>query len=374
MASAILEQNSLSNYLWRGALASLLVHFILALSVVISGIFAPSSKEQAESVLMVSFEPPRTAKQVPEAARQPRQIVSPPDVSSNEPPKDPQFLAERDSSAVKEQIKRGDDPMAGVVGPKAGAEAREAAQEKAQRPAPSTKTKPSDVKREVKQEVPRSAEPPAPKKISTLQLDRATMRERFAVQDSESTEDRVAAALSGQGAQPRTNSLSDAQPFGRAPGSGARIMGSVGSNDFLPALPDGDITMLNAKANLYAVFVRRVAVQVFGYLRASGWEKLRAEDIQSMTSDTTVRAVLSKDGKLLKVVLEAGSGSERFDEVLHAAVQSGARDPNPPASAALRDGNIHFVFKARSWVRYAADPRSGAPSQRRWLILGTGLD
>jgi hypothetical protein len=374
MSSAILEQNSLSEYLWRGAFASLLVHALLALFVIVSGILAPTSSPQTEPVLMVSFEPPRPAKPVPEVARQPRQIVSSPDETSKEPPKDPTFLAERDSSAVREQIKRGDDPMAGVVGPKSGAKEAMSAKMQPQRSNKSPKEKPEPKQKQTPPLAKPAEEPAAPKRISSLKLDRSTMLERFSVQDSESTEDRIAAALSGQSSPSRTNSLSDIQPFGRAPGSGARIMGSAGSNDFLPSLPDGDITMLNAKANLYAVFVRRVAVQVFGYLRASGWERLRAEDIQSMTTDTTVRAVLSKEGKLLKVELEDSSGSTRFDEVLHAAVQSGARDPNPPASAALRDGNIHFVFKARSWVRYATDPRSGAPSQRRWLILGTGLD
>jgi TonB family protein len=131
---------------------------------------------------------------------------------------------------------------------------------------------------------------------------------------------------------------------------------------------------LNAKASVHAVFVRRVAIQVFSNLRASGWEQLRASDVQAMTEETTVRAVLSPTGRLLRASLERSSGSPRFDEVLEAAVRRGARDPNPPKAAALKDGNIHFVFKARSWVMTGSDPRTGALRERRWLVLGTGLE
>ena len=37
------------------------------------------------------------------------------------------------------------------------------------------------------------------------------------------------------------------------------------------------------------------------------------------------------------------------------------------------DGTIHFIFKARSWTQLGANPRSGAPTEYRWLLLATGL-
>jgi len=376
MTARLLTQNSLEDFFWRGVLGSLLVHVLLIALALFSGMLPGTAKEAPEQALMVTLVPPPRSREAQAPPVIPRQIVSPPENTSETPPKDPTFLSERDSFALRVQIKRGDDPEAGAPG--GASNSRPSLPHLKEQPPQKTMAK---VKSEpVLKDAAKSSAPFKPafdakKPLAGLKLDRETLIQKFSVPETESTEDRLAAALGGQpAASSRTNSLSDSRPFARAPGSGARIMGNAGSNDFLPALPDGDITMLNAKASLFAVFVRRVAVQVFGHLRASGWEHLRAEDIQSMTTDTTVRAVLSKDGKLLKVELEDGSGSSRFDEVLRAAVQSGARDPNPPAAAALRDGNIHFVFKARSWVRYAADPRSGFPGERRWLVLGTGLD
>ena len=53
-------------------------------------------------------------------------------------------------------------------------------------------------------------------------------------------------------------------------GTGAKFFGNSGSTDYLPNLPDGDITLLNTKADHFAVFVRRVAARVFAALRSSG--------------------------------------------------------------------------------------------------------
>ncbi|RMG43853.1 MAG: energy transducer TonB, partial [Candidatus Dadabacteria bacterium] len=162
--------------------------------------------------------------------------------------------------------------------------------------------------------------------------------------------------------------------FSRPSGSGARFLGLSGSPDYLPSLPDGDLTLLNTKASRFAVFVRRVATQVFSELRQSGWERLSAGDIMSMQGFSTVRAVISKDGKLLRIEPLESSGSSRFDSVLFEAAKRGAADPHPPAAAAASDGNIHFIFKARSWVRIYSDPRTGARNERRWLLLATGLE
>ena len=122
-------------------------------------------------------------------------------------------------------------------------------------------------------------------------------------------------------------------------------------------LPDGDITLLNAKADKFAVFVRRVATQVFSQLRLSGWEHLNASDLAGLTGFSTVVAVMDKQGHFVSAAIEAGSGSGRFDAVLLQASRNGTRDGNPPAEAAATDGNIRFVFKSKSWSRLAVNPR-----------------
>ena len=151
-------------------------------------------------------------------------------------------------------------------------------------------------------------------------------------------------------------------------------MGNAGISDHLPNLPDGDITMLNAKANTYASFVRRVAVQVFTQLRSQGWEKLSRQQIQELNDFTTIEAVLSRQGSILGVKVHSSSGSTFFDSVVQLSVKAGAQDPNPPPGAEAGDGLIHFIFKARSWSQMGVNPRSGIPSEHRWLLLATGLE
>ena len=148
----------------------------------------------------------------------------------------------------------------------------------------------------------------------------------------------------------------------------------LGSRDYLPDIPDGEVTLLNTKANKYAVFVRRVASQVFANLRGSGWSSLSAADIRAINQDGVFEAVLSPKGVLLSVQLTTSSESRRFDQVLRTAIQKGAKDPNPPAGAEAEDGNVHFIFQARSWVQIQPNARNGGMNERRWLMLGTGLE
>jgi len=195
-------------------------------------------------------------------------------------------------------------------------------------------------------------------KSAPLKLDRATLLNTFG-------ETRAATSQA---------TSSRPQPFSRAPGAGAAFFGSGGTPDYLPSLPDGDMTMLNAKASKYATFVRRVAVQVFAALRTQGWENLSGGEINSAGNSTFAKASLDKKGNFISVQIITRSGSSSFDSVVESSIKTGARDPNPPIEAALEDGTYRFIFEARSWAVRANDPRTGAPSERRWLMLGTGLE
>jgi len=311
-----------------------------------------------QTAIDVTFEVPKT--NAPK-----KQIVSPPQVKSNAPPINTDRISEVDATAIKEQVKRGTE--GGLPG------------EPAQPMPPSPQQKQPQAK---PQEQPQKAPPepkappqkqPAPQKapktgelhLKDLKLDDATLAMKFGTTPKK--------ALSAPSASSSTPDLSDYAAFSRPPGSGATFVGSGGVSDHLPNLPDGDITLLNAKANTYAGFVRRVAVQVFAQLRSQGWEKLSMNEVRRIADFTTIEAVLSPEGRFMTMHLVEGSGSSSFDSVVKLSVSNGARDPNPPAGARASDGNIHFIFKARSWSSVGM-ARSGNASEQRWILLATGLE
>ena len=201
------------------------------------------------------------------------------------------------------------------------------------------------------------------KPIEHLMLDESTVLQKFAANQKPPQVSRESAPL-----DPAMY-----EPFSRPPGTGAKLLGTSGVNDFLPDLPDGDITLLNTKANKFATFVRRIATQVFSQMRAGGIEAMSGPEITRVGNFAVVRARLSKTGELLGVSLEGPSGSSRFDDILLKSARAGSRDPNPPPDAAASDGSIHFVFQSRIWGEMSTD-RGGMPFRRVWLLLATGLD
>jgi len=336
------------SYLGRAIAVSVILHVLLCAALLSSKY--PEKEPSPISVTYVELAPP--IRQSPPIERQ---IVSPVDKTLETPPVNPAFLSEKDSTAEKEQIKRGDSPDAAPVVSKNVSKMPLAKPERA-----------------TKQSVPKEERPAAESKterktrpLTQLSLDAKTLQEKFSFK---------AEATPPPGSTSRAVNIGGYRPFSRPAGSGASIFGVRGSNDYLPNLPDGDVTLLNAKAEKYAVFVRRVATQVFTNLRSSGWEVLSSTDIRTINNFTTVTAVLSPSGQLLSISLETSSGSQYFDKVLNGAVRQGAKDPNPPPGALASDGKIHFIFKARSWNDTAVNGRTGSPFERRWLLLATGLE
>lgn len=333
------------SYLVGGTLISLLVHALVFSWVV----FQPAPTVSTPKVFKVNILPPAEA---PPFQTSSKQIVSPSEsTTSDTPPKESRFLSDRDSVVEREQIKRGDGLETGPTLGKGGVAAPPPA-----KPVPQRNT---TVPR------PRETKKPPAKDLKYLALDPKTVAKEFAMKRN--LTDELKAGGNTELFNPRTY-----RPFSRNSGSGARFLGARGASDYLPDLPDGDITLLNAKASKFAVFVRRVGTQVFQHLRMSGWESLTQADIRALSDYATIRAVLSPTGDLLKVVLEYSSGSDRFDSVLEGAVRTGAHDPNPPQDALAKDGNIHFIFKAKSWSATAS--RGKFPVEKRWLMLGTGLE
>jgi hypothetical protein len=333
---------------------SLVLHALLISILVSSNAPHPPTVTTIE----VTIEPP-----APRNQKQQPQIVSPSQQPPAPPPDNTTKLSDTDSRADVEKIKRGDG--GGIPGAPSSAERAASQQTKQTQP-----QKPRPPVAEPHKSQPAEQPKPAPAQrelsLKDLTLDNSTIAKKFGNK-------------SQQANQPRSNqspaqSLSEYQAFSRPPGSGAAFLGTAGISDHLPNLPDGDITLLNAKANLYASFVRRVAVQVFTQLRSQGWERLSGQQIRQLQGFSTIEAVLAPDGKFLRAQLIESSGSTAFDGVLNLAVQNGARDPNPPAGALAKDGLIHFIFKARSWSQMGFNRRSGAPTEQRWLLLATGLE
>ena len=321
-----------------GVVLSILVHIALLLIIQRQ----PQRDPVTDQVISVVFEPPAAVPSPPEIEAK-TQIVSPPENSQPVDVAETNLLSEKNNRVEHQQIHRGDHPQAG----------RQASKSKA---APQPQ-KDSNAQPKASGAAPAIS---AANEITTLKLDQQTLITKFSGQ-------------SGKGSAQSSNNTGY-RAFSRPMGSGAAFIGLKGTTDFLPNLPDGDITLLNTKADRFAVFVRRVASQVFGQLRASGWENLSASDIARMSNDTTITVVMSMNGTLESIKLENGSGSNAFDRVVVEAARHGARDPNPPKDAAASDGKIHFTFQARSWVQAATNQRTGAPTERRWLLLATGLD
>jgi len=336
-------------FLW-GIAASLLLHATLAI------LFFYSSNSPLEnkplSIISVSIEPPPTEQSK-------RQYVTTP--RKSEPAREElqtPLLSERDTYAAKEKLRRG-DPEAGAVSlPQTAKDAQAPIKEISPQEAPQ-REQAATLAALPKQDFSPSSQQLSHLRLGTGQILAGLEQQREKKESSYQIE---------------SSSLQEYRAFTREAGSGARFLGRSGSSDFLPNLPDGDITLLNAKADAFAVFVRRVATRVFSQIRMSGWDTLRYEDIMAISRFVTFHAVLSPAGELLEINLRQSSGSTRFDDLVRRSIQRGAKDPNPPREAALADGNIHFVFQSRSWVRPSTDPRTGGFGERRWIMLGTGLE
>lgn len=350
-ASRAQQPVTLEDLFVRGLIASLILHIFF----VWAFFPKPPVRYEAEPIM------------VDLVMNSPAQMVSPPDAGKEtKQPLDTAFRSDKNLTVEKQQIKRGIDKQAGSqIAKSAPSKPSQASLPSPKPPAPAPK--PAQPKPAAKQAASSAlASNAAGKKITEFTLDPKTLIKEFGADPDPQRP--------SQSQQSQVQPIGSYRAFSRPSGSGARFLGQNGSPDYLPNLPDGDITLLNTKASRFAVFVRRVATQVFTQLRLNGWDSLLAQDIHSIHDFSTVRAVLDMQGKLLSVTFEGVSGSTRFDNVVKTAVSKGTQDPNPPREAAADDGNIHFIFKARSWSQFVTSARSGAPVEKRWLLLATGLD
>ena len=364
MPSILGDDPTYASWLTYGFICSALLHLFLFLLAQKQLLPPDNSKE----VIEVSFIPTAPFASKPRIASESKAK------KVDTAPKNARFQGAENRETVKEQIKRGDGEDAGrVVGrqaPPPGGSPNSQTQSKAN--TQSQNAQPNTQAQNNTQAQPRKSSPQqatSKRPLKSLKLSATDLQGEFGVSNPLKKD----AGPPARALLSAPTGLPGYRPFSRPAGSGARFLGNTGNTDYLPQLPDGDITLLNAKANKFAVFVRRVATRVFSKLRASGWENLSAADIRSMKGFSTIRAVLSPEGKLLDVRLEGPSGSKRFDGVLSQAVNNGATDPHPPPGALASDGNIHFIFKARSWSQVGPSRGGRGYAEQRWLLLATGL-
>lgn len=319
-------------------------------------IYWPSKNTvSARKALEISFLPLPVTKtpQVVEK-RNLQQIVSPPEKPLNQKPLDKSFfLSDMNSSVEKNQIKRGEVEAKNTVQTKKYPEL--------------DKTEHKDIGMETETEN-------LPRKSSLVAHPDTSSAPSPTIKSPKSIflSSKQTALMLGSGkpaasteAQPWQQQKSDDyQPY--RPSSRSLL---AGSQDYLPEVPDGELTFLNTKAHAFAPFVRRVATNVFGALKNSIWTQVPTSEIRHASEFGVVEAILDPQGKLLSVKLKNRSGSGLFDNSLNDAVSSGAWDNNPPQGALANDGNIHLIFQARIWSRPAPNLRG----EQRWILLSTGL-
>lgn len=271
------------------------------------------------------------------------QIVSPSSVQSEQAPEHTNRLSEHNSIAPVEQLRRGEEPD------------KVSLPHKEQSPShPTPARKPEKV---------------SPTSQPTLRLRDSALVEKFGEESGATRQLEKHQAQTTPSDRERLQKLLEAQPF-RPSQSSSLFSARAGNSDFLPDVRDGEVTLLNAKADRFAVFVRRVALQVFGNIRRDHWQELPRREIMSVQSFVTVEAVLSQAGKLLSTEIRESSGNASFDRLVRSAVTEGAWDKNPPTASIAADGNIHFIFKSRVWSSGFSGERQ---QERRWLLLSTGL-
>jgi hypothetical protein len=285
--------------------------------------------------------PPAPAKQepAPPAVSLPaKQIVSPPDEGKEEAPKDTRLLSDRDNTVKEQMVRKGE--------PEPGSSAREPA-----RPAPP----PAPPRERPAQAKPRSAPPPAPNDLGSKRMAHAPSLDQLLPSASQIAREGLAdntnsdAPAEKPSQTERRDVMRYADTF--APSSGRR-----GTMDLLPDVHEGDVTLLNTKAELFAPFVRRVAQRVF----QSQIITLR-RDVPRLGVTTTeaaaVEAVMNRKGALVsvRVTEQSGTSTVSIDRHLQRACQQAFFDLNPPPGAESNDGNIHFVF--RTQVQVVATPQ-----------------
>jgi hypothetical protein len=296
-----------------------------------------------------------------------RQIVSPPDAGKEEPPAETRFLSDRDNVVEQESVRRGN-------GAAAPAEVAAPEDEPPQVAEPEEKPAQAAVEpKPPKVEAPasRRAPPPiaAPRQQRQTEIASLPKLDQLLPQPGEFARARPTPPSARSQAAANRNLL---------PGRRQVFAVSPGVSDFLPTIREGDITLLNTKAERFAPFVRRVAARVFQHLEIQLKRAARRGGNSSAGREyATVEAIMSKQGELVRARLverETNTQLAVYKELLTAARPEVFFDANPPSGAEAADGNIHFILLVDLQVQVGSDPQTGRASTGYYGMAGVGLD
>jgi hypothetical protein len=298
--------------------------------------------------------PPLPAVPLPE-----RQIVAPPDAGVEQPPpSDTRLLSDRDNTVPEEQAHRSQ--------------------------VPNEPAKPPPIA----EKEPAAAAEPAPKK-EKVRLQTAPARElaRHPADTQVASLPKLEQLLPQAGDFVSGRDLPAARPTPAQPqgeqrrlmmsGSHEAFSANRGISDFLPGIREGDITLLNTKAERFAPFVRRVAARLFQHLDIRLRQTASAGLVGSGREYAVVEAVMSKQGQLInaRIVERQSTSTLGADRILLGVTQPDTFfDANPPPGAEANDGNIHFILLVDLMVQSVQDPRSGRVAAGYHGIAGVGLD
>lgn len=285
---------------------------------------APPSVEKAPAPEPIS-PPSEPAKPEPEPEKEPpaqaiplpeQQIVSPPDAGEEiPPPPDTRLLSDRDNTVAEQMVRRGEPAR------QEGAEATE-------------------------------PEPPPPAPKGNEIADGGGNQQLAALPKLDQLlPNALQLAGEGYGAVPANQEAAQEAAVKERPrrhfdNVWLPTSKEIGTLDFLPDVREGDITLLNTKAELFAPFVRRVAVRVFQNLLIL----LRRElpGLAGTAEETvTMEAIMTRGGDLASLTIKERSSdlSIGSGRMLQQACRQGFFDRNPPAGAESDDGQIHFLLR-----------------------------
>lgn len=247
-----------------------------------------------------------------------QQIVSLPDGGVEQPPVETRLLSDRDNTVEEQMVQRG-LPEAGSDD---GADPR---------------TDPAETESEA------SSSKPAAERAALPNI-------------NELLPDAMALAQQDYGKTAEIEEQSKSRERQRSAGSWPATSEPIGTLDFLPDVRQGDITLLNTKAELFAPFVRRVALRVFQNLVISLRRDLSGVG-PSTQEQVGAEAIMNGDGNMIgfNIVARSPGVSLGVDRKLRQACADGFFDRNPPLAAKSDDGNIHFMLSTQ--VVTIGDPR-----------------
>lgn len=178
--------------------------------------------------------------------------------------------------------------------------------------------------------------------------------------------------------QPAPRATPEAQRTGRdLLNSGGEVFsGRPGTRDYLPHIRQGNITMLNTKADLFAPFVRRVAGRVFENLDLALGTVRSGRPVGNGRAVAVVEAVMDRKGRFVaaKLMESNGLSAAGLDRILLSSTTPDTFfDANPPSGAEAADGNIHFILVIDLTFSVVGDPRTGREAPAYYGVASVGL-